>query len=257
MATPIRIARYGWRPDLPDQRDLRFRVTAPVRLPAKVSLRPKMPPPYDQGQLGSCTANAIAGAYEFVADRDVRPSPTPSRLFIYYFERYLEGSVNEDSGAMIRDGMKVINNWGAPPEEHWPYDINRFTLEPDQAAVIEAANHQATSYMRVKQTDRDVRTALVQGFPVVFGFTVYESFESQEVARTGIVPMPATSEQVLGGHAVLAVGYRTERDKSITFEVRNSWGTGWGDAGYFWMPGKFLLNTDLAGDFWTIKVTEG
>jgi C1A family cysteine protease len=257
MPNPIRIKGLGWRPDLPDMRDFTFSVpTTRTVLPPVVSLRAKFPPLLDQGQLGSCTANAIASAYEYVGDRK-GDTATPSRLFIYYYERYLEGSVNEDSGAMIRDGMKVVASYGAPPETLWPYDIDRFTEQPPEAAVRAGQDHQAIQYMRVSQSQQQLMTALAQGFPVVYGFTVYDSFESQAVTDSGIVPMPTSGENVLGGHAVCLVGYKTDSHGTVTFEVRNSWGNGWGDHGYFWMPSAYVVNRSLASDFWTIRKVEG
>src|SRR5450631_3498884 len=124
---------YGWLPDLPDQRDLSYAAPAPLlkKLPASVDLRPQCPPVYDQGQLGSCTANAIAGAVQFDEIRSgIAPTWTPSRLFIYYNERALEGTVSADSGAQIRDGIKVIAKLGVCPESDWPYDITKFTEKP-------------------------------------------------------------------------------------------------------------------------------
>jgi C1A family cysteine protease len=250
------IKRYGWIPDLPDARDYMY--AAPVamlaKLPSKKDLRPHCPPVYDQGQLGSCTGNAIAGAVQFDREKQkLKPDFVPSRLFIYYGERVIEGTVNTDAGAMIRDGIKVVAKQGVPPETDWPYDISKFAEKPPAKAFTDALKDQAVSYSRVSQTLSQMKGCLASGFPFVFGFTVYDSFESQEVAKTGVVPMPASGESVLGGHAVLAVGYDDHQQRFI---VRNSWGTGWGMHGYFTMPYTYLTERGLASDFWTIRLME-
>jgi C1A family cysteine protease len=248
------IKRYGWVPDLPDARDYMY--AAPVemmaKLPSKVDLRPNCPPVYDQGQLGSCTGNAIAGAVQFDREKqNLKPDFVPSRLFIYYGERVIEGTVNSDAGAQIRDGIKVVAKQGVPPETDWPYDITKFADKPPPKAFTDALKDLAVSYSRVAQNLGQMKGCLASGFPFVFGFTVYDSFESQQVAQTGVVPMPASGESVLGGHAVVAVGFD---DGQQRFIVRNSWGTGWGMHGYFTMPYAYLTDRGLASDFWTIRL---
>lgn len=245
---------YGWVPDIPDHRDFLF--TTPVEsmaaLPAKVDLRPQCPKEvYDQGQLGSCTANAIAGALEFDQLKQALKTFTPSRLFIYYNERVMERTVNSDSGAQIRDGIKSVGNIGACPETDWKYDIAKFAEKPPQPAFKDAPLGKALQYQRVPQVLSQMKGCLASGYPFVLGFTVYESFEGDEVARTGVVPMPAATEKVLGGHAVVAVGYD---DSSQRFIVRNSWGPGWGMGGYFTMPYAYLTDSNLADDFWTVRM---
>jgi C1A family cysteine protease len=244
---------YGWVPDLPDHRDQLY--SAPVvnlaTFPTQVDLRPKCPTVYDQGQLGSCTANAIAGAVQFDLMKESKTVFTPSRLFIYYNERVIEGTVNSDSGAMIRDGIKSIAHQGDAPETDWPYDITKFTTKPPTKAYTDAKMHKAVLYQRLIQDLNQMKGCLVSGYPFVFGFTVYESFETQQVATTGVVPMPAPSEKTVGGHAVMAVGFD---DTQQRFIVRNSWGTGWGMAGYFTMPYAYLTQSNLSDDFWTVRV---
>jgi len=242
---------YGWVPDRPDQRDylLSAVLRVPARLPGKVDLRPLCSTVEDQGQLGSCTANALAGALEFLERKDKVPFQDFSRLFIYYNERLLEHTTTSDSGAMLRDGIKTLAKQGACFEKSWPYVVSKFKAKPKAICYQEALEHQITSYYRLVTLD-EMRTCLAEGFPFVFGFTVYEGFESQEVSRTGIVNMPKLNEKVLGGHAVLAVGYD---DSKKRFLVRNSWGEGWGMKGYFTMPYKYLGNRDLSDDFWTIR----
>lgn len=257
---PRQTQRYGWIPSLPDQRDFRFSVAEPhiatalpATLPDSVDLRSLCPPIYNQGQLGSCTANAIAGALAF--DRmkqQLTPLFTPSRLFIYYNERVIEQTVNCDGGAMLRDGMKAIASLGVCPEDTWPYKIDEFATQPSLESYQQGEEHRAIVYQAVNQDLNEMKSCLAAGYPFVLGFTVYESFESDTVAQTGIVPMPQPTEKVLGGHAVVAVGYD---EATKTFICRNSWGTSWGLQGYFMMPYDYLLNTDLSSDFWTIRVT--
>ena len=246
---------YGWIPDLPDQRDIVFTISKDMSgpLPSSVDLRSKCPPVYDQGQLGSCTGNAIGGAFEFVQMKEGVSPVTPSRLFIYWNERYIENTVKSDSGAQIRDGIKVIAKLGAPPETDWPYVISKFTKKPSAKAFKNALQHTVTSYQSIPQDLNHLKTCLASGLPFVFGFTVYSSFESQQVAQTGIVPMPHSGERALGGHAVMAVGYN---DTTQRFIVRNSWGTGWGQSGYCEMPYAYLTNPNLASDFWSIQVVK-
>jgi C1A family cysteine protease len=253
LRRPSAFGGYGWVRDLPDARDLMYAAPLlryPDGLPTSVDLRSECPPIYDQGQLGSCTANGIAGAIEFDQRKQGVKDFVPSRLFIYYNERVIEGHVNEDSGAQIRDGVKVVNKLGAPPEGDWPYDINKFTDKPPPTVYSEALQEIVTSYARVGQNLTNMRGCLAEGYPFVFGFTVYESFESDTVAKTGIVPMPASGESVLGGHCVVAVGYD---DKQRRFTIRNSWGTNWGIAGYCMMPYEYLIDPSLASDFWTLR----
>lgn len=257
------IPRYGWVRDLPDHRDYRYAAPPAVlsALPTKVDLRGQCPPVYDQGQIGSCTANAIAAAHEFDQSKQGQTTPfTPSRLFIYYDERAIEGTIDSDSGAQIRDGMKSLARQGVCREDPtWPYDgdpyppNDRLTVKPPAPAYAEASLHVAVEYQRIAQVLEQLQACLASGYPFVFGFTVYQSFESQDVAGTGTVPMPAPHEPTLGGHAVLAVGYD---DSQQRFIVRNSWGSGWGAAGYCTMPYAYVTNPHLASDFWTLRLVK-
>jgi C1A family cysteine protease len=247
-----KIKRYGWVADLPDHRDLMY--AAPMQvlaaLPTSADLRSSCPPVYDQGQLGSCTANAIAAAVEFDLMKQ-NEDFMPSRLFIYFNERVIEGTVDSDSGAQIRDGIKSVASQGDCPESEWPYDISKFTNKPPQKCFDDAVQHKAVQYQRTIRDLNQMKGCLASGYPFVFGFTVYQSFESQEVAKSGHASMPSSGEQSVGGHAVVAVGYD---DSQGWFIVRNSWGTGWGMEGYFTLPYAYLLNENLSDDFWTIRV---
>jgi C1A family cysteine protease len=267
MATTARsTSRYGWIPDLPDARDHLF--AAPMAalgpLPASVDLRAESPVTvYDQGRIGSCTANAISGAFEFELLKQKLGDFMPSRLFIYYNERAIEGHVQTDSGAMIRDGIKVVAGLGVCSEDLWPYDDTAPATpggswpagaaageKPSAAAYTAATRSQALAYQRIAPDLSQFKGCLASGYPFVLGFTVYESFESPQVAQTGVVPMPASTEAAIGGHAVLAVGYD---DGASRFLVRNSWGPAWGMGGYFTMPYAYLTDAGLSQDFWTIR----
>ena len=257
-----KIQRYGWIPDLPDARDHLYAAPPHVltALPNKVDLRPHCPNEvYDQGHLGSCTGNSIAGAVQFDRIKQKQPSAQeliPSRLFIYYDEREIEGTVSQDNGAQIRDGIKAVATQGVCFESgphSWPYDITKFSQQPPPACYEAALKNKVVQYSRLVQAASQLKGCLADGYPFVFGFTVYDSFESPEVAKTGIVPMPASREAAIGGHAVLAVGYD---DSEQRFIVRNSWGAGWGIKGYFTIPYAYVTNPNLADDLWTIRMVE-
>lgn len=249
-----KIKKYGWNRSLPDMRD--FYYSSPMTLtasPPLVDLRPGCPAVYDQDSLGSCTAQAIAGLVEYLKKKQAKEVFTPSRLFIYYNERLIEGTVREDAGATIRSGLKVVSQLGSPHESLWWYNIDKFAVKPSRKVYVDGLNHQVLHYTRVSNTNLyDMRACLASGFPIVGGFAVYSSFESSAVANTGIVPMPTKSESLLGGHAILIVGYDDVKQRFI---VRNSWGN-WGDKGYCYMPYIYLTNTQLADDFWTATFVE-
>lgn len=262
--------RYGWKRGV-HRHDDPIHCFAPSRVSAvgitKVDLRPFMPPVYDQGELGSCTANAIAAAYQFDEIKEKEVSIfMPSRMFIYYGERTIEDTINDDAGAIIADGMKVIHTVGVCPEQpvasmpvgcSWPYDPSKFDQRPPQACFDVAKNHKSITYRRVMQNTDQLRQALIAGFPVVFGFTVFASFESDAVAKTGNMPMPTPKEENMGGHAVLMCGFDDSKvigNQTGAFLVRNSWGPTWGEGGYFWMPYAYAVNPDTANDFWTLTL---
>lgn len=255
---PRATKRYGWLPDLPDNRDHIFTPgrRAPRKLPAKVDLRETgfMPPVYDQSYLGSCTANAIAAAFEFEQRRQQLADYMPSRLFIYLEERRIINTLNQDSGAFIRDGLKVVNKLGAPHESLWQYDIQKYTVQPPSPVYDDGLLHQATGYSAIdNRIQVPVKTALAMGIPVIFGFTVYPWFESPDAHG---VCAPVENQTVLGGHAVLLVGYeRIPGSRKVWAIVRNSWGN-WADNGYCYMPLSWICNYWNADDFWTIDQVE-
>jgi len=236
-----------WKADRLDTRDYRYQVTQKLN-PNLVDLRKYCSPIENQGSLGSCTGQSIAGAIELLNKRGGKHNDV-SRLFIYYYERLILGTVNYDSGAYIRDGIKATNKYGASLESLWPHDIRKFRQEPITEAKNDALNRKVTRYERVNDFNGCI-DALSNGYPVIMGFYVYDSFMSKNVARTGIMPYPNTKrEKLLGGHAVLLVGY--DKRKKV-FIARNSWGTNWGDKGYFYMPFD-IVKPNMSSDYWIIK----
>lgn len=256
----MKIQHYGWKRSQQDKIDRAFRfqpAITPASLPSSVDLRPICIPKviYDQGQLGSCTANAWAAlAQTLMIKQKPGHSFQPSRNFIYYNEREIDGTINEDSGAQLADGAKVLSTLGVPAEISWPYEENRWLWKPFDTVYTIAAQHKIDKELNLNQDLYSFKACLASGFPFVGGFTVYESFESNHVARTGVVNLPGSSEQIVGGHAIMVVGYD---DANQRFIVRNSWGASWGQAGYFTIPYDYFTNFDLAGDFWTAKFISG
>ena len=252
---------YGHIVSTPDHRDHVFSAPAPAltenlqttALPqtvANVDLRPKMPPVYDQGNIGSCTGNSISASIEYERKMQKFTDVMPSRLFIYYNERLLENTVNSDAGAQIRDGIKAVNKYGVCPESEWPYIENRFTIKPSVQCYTDALKEMVLSYAAVPVDLTQMKAALSAGYPIIIGIAIFESFESDAVAKTGIVPMPKTTEKCLGGHCMLICGFCDQKQQFI---VRNSWGTSWGDKGYCYIPYSYLTNPQLGSDYWIIK----
>lgn len=259
---------HGWTPDKPDiddhlYEDHAYKYERIAVLPKSVNLSPGCSPAYQQGQIGSCTGNGIAALIEFLMKLK-NQSFMPSRLFIYWNERNMEGTVNDDAGAQIRDGIKSVVNLGVCAESEWPYsdDGVKFKARPSAQCYKDALLHQALSYQNIPARNLTLmKNCLAAGYPFTFGFRVYESFDTQQVADSGIMPMPARREQFLGGHCVDAFGYD---DAAGHFLIRNSWGTDWGmpgtpgddNRGYFTMPYEFLMKAKMSDDFWTIRQVE-
>lgn len=257
----------GWVRDLPDPRDFMF--SAPVgvlkKLPAKVDLTPTFPI-YDQGRIGSCTANALAGAIEFDRLKNHQsPNFVPSRLFIYYNERQVEGHIANDSGAQLRDGIKTLQKLGVCPEPEWPYDDTPAPYEggpfppgskpatkPNTTSYTDARQYVITNYQRLTPTLSQLQGCLASGFPFVFGFTVFDGWYSKN-PRPATISLPTANDRAIGGHAVLCVGYD---NSTQLFKIRNSWGPSAGKKGYFFMPYAYLTSGNLASDFWVINAVK-
>jgi C1A family cysteine protease len=245
---------YNCRPSLKDPRSKLFsaRLAYPPQdrppLPNRIDLRCGLPV-FDQGKLGSCTANALAAAFQFQLHDQGLNGITPSRLFIYFNERNMEGTTSTDAGASLSDGIKVLSTVGVCDETNWPYDVTKFADRPTDAAYALAVNAEATQFESIQSGDLYAACAcLAAGNPFVMGITLFNSFESDDVAKTGRVPMPDQSEPMLGGHALLVVGYDTDGE---VFIVQNSWSDQWGDKGFCYVPFEYVRQG--AWDLWTIQ----
>lgn len=246
-----KLKSFGWIRDLPDHRDLHLALTYSADpMPKIVDLRRACPPVYNQGNLGSCTANAAVFLVQYTEKEQTKTKrPVPSRLFHYYNTRVLQGTVNQDSGASIRNALKAFGS-GYCNETLWPYMPMQFKDKPSKAAYDAARGHILGDmmYARIQQSEAAIKQSLLNNDPVTFGFTVYNSF--MRVGKDGMIPLPGKSETVEGGHAIAIVGYD---DAKKCFIIRNSWGAGWGASGYAYMPYDYILNQNLASDFWVVK----
>ena len=243
---------FGTHPDIPDHRDHFYE--APRRLlhslPKSVDLRPHCPPVFEQGRLNSCSANAIAAAMWFDLIKQGSAGHPPSRLFIYYNERSRERKIHRNATVSLRDGYKSVARNGACPEHLWPYHVGRFQLRPSTKCYGAASQHRAIAYRRIVRDLDHLKACLAEGYPFTVGLSVFEGFESHRVKKTGVVNMPKRGERLLGGHAVLVVGYD---DASERFIVRNSWGPNWGRDGYFTLPYTYAFHEGYSWDYWTLR----
>ncbi len=281
--------KYGWRRSTPDARDHKYVPSAQALAEVKdgsaaPDLRSADGPIFDQGQLGSCTANCWLGMFMFATKKLFGETFLGSRLQLYLDERKLNGNVDTDSGAEMRDGAKCLATIGVCPESMRPYDVSRYTVQPSADCYTEAAKRKIVQYMNVAQDLDHMKACLAEGFPFIFGFNVASSFESFSVSRTGIVPMPKAGETVVGGHCMEVLGYIDANGQSVmstaakgsavghairlitglrsfgvkaptnVFICRNSWGTSWGDGGYCYVPYAFLTDSKWCEDFWTVRV---
>lgn len=256
--------KFGYIPDLPDYRDINShsdllpKLRTPTAQPTSVNLSAGFSPIEDQGQLGSCTANAAAGLMEYMERKSTGRHVDASRLFIYKNTRLISG-LTGDSGAYIRDTIKSLRLFGAVPEKYHPYDVAKFDDDISAYKYAFAQNYKSLQYFRVDDytwtTDKifqEIRNKLIKGIPLIFGFTCYDSIFN----TTTVIPFPAKNESIAGGHAMVICGY----DDSIScpnttrlgaFLVRNSWGTNWGMKGYAWLPYEYLY-AGLMEDIWGI-----
>lgn len=253
---PRNVQWYGLRADAPDRRDLDYTpsVAELMNLPPAVDLRQHCPPVMDQGPLGSCTAHGITAALRYALMKSGQADYPMARLQLYIDERGVEGTIPVDSGAEIRTGIKCAARIGVAHESLWPYDVTQFKRRPPKAVYADALKFEALEYKRVQISAAHVKAALSAGFPVVIGLNVYAAFEGDDVARNGVVPMPAPNDAPAGGHCVIVVGYGQH---SGYFTVQNSWGKDWGDSGMCYFPEQYIGDPSLGSDYWivpTVKV---
>jgi C1A family cysteine protease len=268
----------GWIPDYPDFRDYTeeteevksvlglARVLKAKSLPVSIDLREWCSPIEDQGTLGSCTAHAGVGVIEYYERKSFGRHMDASRLFLYKVTRNLM-KMKGDTGAYLRNTMGAMVLFGVPPEEYWPYreDEKEFDQEPPAFCYAFAQNYQTVKYFRhdppetkAEEILRKVKAYLFKGHPAMFGFTVYSSIEQAD--KTGRIPFSSPKERIEGGHAVVAIGYDDKMkiknkygkiETSGALLIKNSWGNGWGEEGYGWLPYEYVLK-GLAEDFWSV-----
>jgi Papain family cysteine protease len=243
----------GWKPDVLDERDFKFSVSRSKQIPVPETgdLRSLMPPVWQQLTIGSCVSHGVCAVLQYVRavnGLEQKYPLDPSRLFNYYFGRLLEGTIDQDSGLTIRTGIKAAVKYGIPKAALWPYDITKFKEPPTNEARVAAFQHVVFEYRRVILNASSFLQALAAGHPIIIGSTIYESFQSDEVERTGIVPMPNKREWMVGGHCMVIVGWNTTTRK---FLVRNSWGTDWGLEGHCWVPYDYFT-TNFTHSAWII-----
>lgn len=240
--------RYGCRRDVRDARDHELTYHA-IRLPASVDLRDKSAPVQDQGDLGACTSHGIIGAARDLLIRRGSPDVELSRLALYWQERFEEQSVSEDAGAEIRTGIKCTNANGLALESIWPYDVNRFAETPPGAVYDDGVFRRAITYKRVPVDNQAIKQSLAQRLTVIIGLSLYDSFESDEVARTGVVPIPnLEKESLVGGHCMRVLGYEHGH-----YIVRNNWAISWGDKGDCYIQESLLSSKKFGSDYWVIQ----
>ena len=254
----MRFGGTGWVRQRLDWRDVQY-APRPFAPHSAYDLSPDFPPVYDQGQTSSCTGNASCGAYHYLARMEGETDFVPSRLFTYYQGRLLEGDPGRDDGAEIRDVVKSLATDGAASESLWPFDPASITRKPPQAAYDQAKLHLALTYAAISdslpaaQKRLHISSCLAHKTPVVFGISCFSGLDTDQCAQTGVVPMPGKNEQADGGHAIVIVGL--DLTKGL-YKFRNSWGPGWGDKGYGYLPTDYVENPNLASDFWAMFTVE-
>jgi C1A family cysteine protease len=264
-----KLRKFGWCPDLPDHRDYHLRHDAVVdtlrhlklvtrrssNLPESVDWREYGGPVEDQQDLGTSAAHACVALVQQCERRSSGRLLRPSRLFVHSVACRLQGGAG-NAGTPLRAVLRALMQCGAPPERYWPYDVSRIECEPDPFMYSFQRSFGSIRYVRLDSSELSgeqilvrLRSFLAAGFPFVFGFPVCTS-----LSEDADVPLPIRADGVLGGQAVVAVGYddsrRIRSDKGALL-VRNSWGPEWGDAGYGWLPYTYVKKR-LAMDFWTV-----
>jgi len=286
----------GWLPDFPDFRDitidhddvsLRMKgmgqkdsvkkmlaktgTAKPAKpaLPSSVSLVPWFSPVEDQGDLGSCTANAGVGLVEYFERRAFGKHTDASRLFLYKTTRNMMQEKG-DTGAFLRTTMGALVLFGVPPEEYWPYNEAAFDDEPSAFCYAYAQNYQSISYYRLDPPGitapdlvKQIKTNLAAGLPSMFGFTVYTSIA--QANASGKIPYPVKGDKIAGGHAIVVAGYDDKmkikntaagaKETTGAFLIRNSWSSSWGDNGYGWLPYEYIIK-GLTDDWWSLLKNE-
>ena len=240
--------KFGWIPEPGDIRDKPLSVSPRLSLPLEVDTRNHCTPSENQTVTSSCVGQASASDIEQCDNMDGGYTEV-SALFIYWCARARQGWENRDEGCFIRDAIKSMASTGVASQASWPFDPKRVNVKPSDAAFEDAKKKIVGEYYRIDSPDRlyKLKVALASGYPVVFGISVYDSFMSDHSTRTGVIPLPKQTERLLGGHAIKAVGYR---NGFIIFQ--NSWGTGWGENGFGFLPEKFIEDDNLSNDYWVI-----
>jgi len=244
-----------------------FETKPEEKLPVEVDLSPMFPPVFDQGNLGSCTANAILASFQYEAKKEkCQDTENLSRLYEYYKARetMIPPNVKEDTGTSLAMSVYCLYEYGVCDEKYWPYDVTMFNQEPPKEAVENAKYHKCVEFKKVTQTHEQMRAGLAHGYSFVLGISVYSSMMTPTVGETGVVPMPVISDTVIdgkkvkadtlmGGHAVCCVGYN---DQTKQYKIRNSWSDKWGDKGYFYLPYEFVENNEYTYDMWSIRMVK-
>jgi len=295
MSESVKNYKLGWLPDLPDFRDYTVEhtlifpelknqgVQSPIstmveklktleldetKIPTSADFRNWCSPIENQGVIGSCTANAAVGLVEYFERRAFGKHIDASRLFLYKVTRTLLG-FNGDTGAYLRSTIGALTIFGLVPEKYWPYNVNKFDAEPSAFCYSFADNYKTVQYYRLDPPNTTtevllnrIKSYIASGVPSIFGFTVYDSIE--QATSDGKIPFPSNNEVVLGGHAVMAVGYddnlvienKHSNSKTVgALLIRNSWGEDWGEKGYGWLPYEYI-SKELAIDWWLILKNE-